>query len=207
MRLTMKPDKHTVAASKQLSWLLRHGAGEAKVTLDAEGWATIESVLHALAMSRELFDRAVDTNEKKRFEIAGDRVRACQGHSEGVSGVTTESLEQSWDKLSTFEGLVWHGTHVGAIEGIAIEGVRPISRTHVHLAQSLDATVGKRANVDFMLGVSLEALAQSGQSIWTSANGVVLVRAVSVAAIVAVEAFSKVGQTKLAWAKSLFSIR
>ena len=202
----MASDKTTVNASKKLSWLLRHGAAEAGIVLDQEGWASVAEVLRVLAMNRAQFDRAVETNEKKRFDVDGDLVRACQGHSEGVGGVTLEALEQSWEVLGDTDGIVWHGTHVDALEGIAAEGISSVSRTHVHLASTTDAKVGKRANVDILLGVSLAALRSSGQTVWRSANGVVLVRHVPAAAIVALASATKHGEKKLAWAKSLFSI-
>ncbi len=202
----MATDKTTVTASKKLSWLLRHGAAEAGIVLDHEGWASVADVLRVLAMSRALFDQAVETNEKKRFEVEGDRVRACQGHSGGVGGVSLEALEQSWEVLTDVEGLVWHGTNVNALEGIAAEGISSVARTHVHLASSTDAKVGKRANVDVLLGVSLAILRERGQTVWKSANGVVLVRHVPAVAIVAMESATKQGEKKLAWAKGLFSI-
>lgn len=202
----MKSDKETVSASKKLSWLLRHGATEAGVKLDPEGWARIDDVLRTLRMSRAMFDLAVETNEKKRFEVDGELVRACQGHSEGVGGVSLESLEKSWEVLSSTDGIVWHGTNVDALEGIAATGISSVSRTHVHLASSTDATVGKRANVDLLLGVSLQELHACGQTVWKSANGVVLTRHVPAKAIVAIKSATRHGEKELARAKKLFSI-
>lgn len=198
-------DKTVIAASKKLSWLLRHGAHEAGLAMDADGWADIAQVLRIVRVSRPLFDQAVQQNDKKRFELDGDRVRACQGHSAGV--VSLASMEESWTELARSEGLVWHGTALEAIEGIARSGIIPVSRTHVHLAESTDAKVGKRANVAVLLGVSIERMRAAGERLWSSPNGVVLARHVPVSAIVTVRAASRRGEVELARVREQLSVR
>ncbi len=188
--------KTVTQASKKLSWLLRHGAGEAGLAMDEEGFAAIADVLRVLRMPRATFELAVAQNDKKRFEVVGERVRACQGHSSGV--VSMESMEASWTELAAADGLVWHGTSVDAIDGIVKSGIVSVSRTHVHLAQSTDAKVGKRANVDVLLGVSIAAMRAAGERLWSSPNGVVLARHVPLGAIVTVEAATRRGQSELA---------
>jgi putative RNA 2'-phosphotransferase len=188
--------KAVITASKKLSWLLRHGAGEAALAMDDEGFAAIADVLRVLQMPRATFELAVAQNDKKRFEVVGERVRACQGHSSGV--VSMESMESSWTELEAVDGLVWHGTSVDAIDGIVKSGIVSVSRTHVHLAQSTDAKVGKRANVDVLLGVSIAAIRAAGERLWTSPNGVVLARHVPLGAIVTVQAATRRGRSELA---------
>jgi putative RNA 2'-phosphotransferase len=197
--------REIVEASKRLSWLLRHGAREAGVTMDGEGWARIDEVLEALLMSRSLFDAVVAQNNKKRFEVDGVRVRASQGHSATV--VDRAAIEQSWTLLEDEDGTLWHGTSVEAVPSIAREGLLPISRTHVHLARSRGSDVGKRANVDVLLAVSIRALRAMAEPMWQSANGVVLVRRVDVRAIVAAESVSRRGDRELERVRALLSLR
>jgi putative RNA 2'-phosphotransferase len=163
--------------SRRLSWLLRHGAGEVGIEMDAAGWAPIAEVLRALGMSRAAFDAAVERNDKARLEVRGARVRACQGHSLEGMPVTREALEASW---APFEGdaPVWHGTRVAAIAGIAAAGILPGARTHVHLAPAIDSVVGKRAAVDVMLEIAPDRLRARGFALFQSPNGVVLAREV-----------------------------
>jgi putative RNA 2'-phosphotransferase len=182
-------------ASKKLSWLLRHGAAEAGVAMDADGWAKIEDVLRVVRVSRALFEQAVAQNDKKRFEVDGEFVRACQGHSSGV--VSMEAMEASWTELEATDGLVWHGTSVDAIDGIATSGIVSVSRTHVHLAESPRSTVGKRANVDVLLGVSLSAMRALGERLWKSPNGVILARHVPVTAITTAQGATRRGEAAL----------
>jgi putative RNA 2'-phosphotransferase len=187
--------KAVVAASKKLSWLLRHGASDAGVAMDADGWAKIDDVLRVVRVPRAMFEQVVAQNDKKRFEVDGEFVRACQGHSSGV--VSTEAMEASWAELEASEGLVWHGTSVDAIDGIAKRGIVSVSRTHVHLAESTNSTVGKRANVDVLLGVSIAAMRSCGERLWKSPNGVILARHVPASAIVTVRSATRRGEAEL----------
>lgn len=192
--------KAVTQASKKLSWLLRHGAAEAGVAMDADGWAKIDDVLRAVRLPRAMFERAVAQNDKKRFEVDGELVRACQGHSSGM--VSNEAMEASWTELTADDGVVWHGTSVEAIDGIAKSGIVAVSRTHVHLAEATDSKVGKRASVDVLLGVSIAAMRAQGERLWKSPNGVILARHVPALAITAVKAATRRGESELTRVKA-----
>jgi putative RNA 2'-phosphotransferase len=186
----------TIRLSKRLSWLLRHGAGGAGLDMDAAGWAPVDQVLAALGISRADLEEAVRRNDKGRLQLAGDRVRACQGHSLEGMPVTRAALEASWVMLTPSRSL-WHGTSVGAVAGIAAGGLLPGRRSHVHLAADADARVGKRTRVDLLLEISPRQLAGHGLCVFRPPNGVLLVRHVPVACIVAVRAASPAGQRAL----------
>lgn len=171
--------------SHKLSALLRHGASEAGLSMDAAGWAEIGDVLRALRITRDAMMLAVEENNKARFEIRGERIRACQGHSLRGMPVTEDALEASWTRWEG-EGSVWHGTQIAAVASIVREGILPGARTHVHLAEAIDSTVGKRANVDVMLEVSPLLLRQHGIGLFVSSNGVLLARKVPPPALVGV---------------------
>src|SRR5262245_52781333 len=100
-------------ASKQLSWLLRHGAPSEGISMDAAGWVAIADVLGALRISRGQLDEVVRENNKSRLEVRGDRIRACQGHSREGMPVTEDALEASWEPHKGAASL-WHGTHTEA---------------------------------------------------------------------------------------------
>ncbi|MFO0647211.1 MAG: RNA 2'-phosphotransferase [Polyangiales bacterium] len=144
-----------------MSWLLRHGAREAKLSMDAAGWASIDDVLSIVRVPRPVLDDVVRENNKSRYELLGDRIRACQGHSLAGTPVTLEALEASWTLDARVEP-VWHGTHAGALASIAAEGLLPGERTHVHLAGETDSKVGKRAGVGVLLPHRPRALAGRG---------------------------------------------
>ncbi|HWB76314.1 MAG TPA: RNA 2'-phosphotransferase [Nannocystaceae bacterium] len=181
------PSKATIARSKELSWLLRHGARETGIAMDEAGWVAIVDVLARTGMTRDELDDAVRTNTKGRLQIDGERVRACQGHSLAGTPVTHEGLERSW-RAHDGDAPLWHGTTRDAIDGIAKAGILPIARTHVHLAPSESSLVGKRSNVAFLLAIDPPRLRAEGFGIFLAPNGVVLVREVPPRCIVGVQA-------------------
>ncbi len=175
MTMTKRPrNKHDVRRSKRLSWLLRHGAPEAGVHMDPAGWVEIRELLDFFSMSRAKLDELVCTNTKRRLQIDGTRIRCCQGHSLR-SGVSCAALEASW-QIYDGDETIWHGTSAAVLPAIAREGVLPQRRTHVHLAPSLSSVVGKRAQVDVMIGVDPKHLRSAGETLWRAPNGVILAR-------------------------------
>jgi putative RNA 2'-phosphotransferase len=189
--------------SHKLSWLLRHGADEAGLDMDAAGWASVDDVLRLARMSRAALESVVVENNKARFEVRGGRIRACQGHSVRGMPVTQDALEASWERFPG-EGPVWHGTRIAAVASIAREGILPGERTHVHLAEAVDSTVGKRANVDVMLEVSPARLASSGIGLFVSPNGVILARLVPPSAITGLRPMNDRARPKVDSLRALF---
>ena len=167
-------NKHDKRRSKRLSWLLRHGAPEAGVHMDPAGFVEIADLLNFFSMSRAKLDELVLTNNKRRLQIVGTRIRCCQGHSLR-SGVSAKALEASW-QIFNGDDTIWHGTGAAVLPAIAREGVLPQHRTHVHLAPSLSSVVGKRAQVDVMIGVDPQRLRSAGHQLWRAPNGVILAR-------------------------------
>ncbi|MCB9746371.1 MAG: RNA 2'-phosphotransferase [Alphaproteobacteria bacterium] len=179
--------------SKRLSWLLRHGAIEAGLPMDAAGFARVDDVLRIGRLSRAQLDAIIALNDKQRLELVGDRVRANQGHSLDGTPVTVEALEASW---TLWEGRepIWHGTVVEAVFGIAKGGIEPRARSHVHLASSVESKVGKRWNTPVLLGADPERVRAAGYPLYASPNGVILARFVPASAIVALQVRSKRAQ-------------
>lgn len=176
----------TVKNSKRLSWLLRHGAIESGLAMDAAGWADVEDVLVSLQMSARDLEDAVANNDKGRIERDADRLRACQGHSLAGTPVTREALEDSWVEVAQGDTL-FHGTRVDALPSIGAGGLLPGARSHVHLAAARDSKVGKRSGVSVLIRISGARLRDCGRRVFKSPNGVLLVRDVPPEAFVDVE--------------------
>lgn len=201
MATSHRPERELQALarkSKKLSWLLRHGAREMGLAMDSAGFAPIDAVLRMTGLSRAEFDEVVAENNKSRFEVRGQQVRAVQGHSLEGTPVTLDGLERSWEEV-TGDALLYHGTSVAAARAILSgEGVHSAARTHVHLAAAVDSKVGKRAGVEVLLVISPAHLRASGLRIFRAPNGVMLARAIPAAAIVDVRACNGPGGSALA---------
>lgn len=72
--------------SKYLSKHLRHQPERIGITLDENGWVTIDALMRAAAahgfpFTRAELDHVVAVNDKQRFTIDGTLIRANQGHT------------------------------------------------------------------------------------------------------------------------------
>lgn len=92
MEQTVRLSKKHVDFSKYLSFVLRHGAEEVGVHMDKQGYVAVDDILKTKKAKGYTFNdlkTVVDTNNKKRFEMAeveqeGKKVlkiRAVQGHT------------------------------------------------------------------------------------------------------------------------------
>lgn len=191
--------------SRTLSYLLRHGATEAGLSMDAAGWVEVDELLRHLRLGRGALEAAVASNTKGRLELRGERVRCCQGHSRAGVPVTLDALEASWRRYEG-EDRIFHGTFLEAVASIAKEGLRAGERTHVHLAPARESRVGKRANVHVLLGVSVARVRAEGLEVFESPNGVILARHVPASAIVALDTLRRRAETQKAQLRALFGL-
>jgi putative RNA 2'-phosphotransferase len=161
-----------IKVSKFLSLVLRHKPEEIGLTLDENGWASIEELirlanLRGTRLNRALLDQVVAENDKKRFALSEDglRIRASQGHSINIDLALAPAQPPE---------LLYHGTASRCIDSIRASGLHSANRQHVHL--SLDAPtatkVGQRHGKPVVLTVRSGEMAAAGHSFFLSANGV-----------------------------------
>ena len=158
------------ADSKFLSYVLRHNPGSIGLTLDDAGWTGIETLLAAAAghgrrLDSEALQRVIDAPGKQRFEIGNGLIRAAQGHSVRVDlGLEPERPP----------AVLYHGTVQKFLASIMAEGLKPGSRTHVHLSADPEtaATVGARRGRPVILSVDVVGMHSNGHEFCRAANGV-----------------------------------
>ena len=169
----MQPNKRTTRRSKLLALVLRHTPQAANITLDEQGWADVDALLNGLRargkrMTRLELERIVQTCDKQRYELDGDRIRARQGHSVPVI------LEYP---LTEPPPVLWHGTHPSALDAILRDGLRPMKRHAVHLSADrvTAAQVGQRRGRPVLLQVDAARLHADGGAFRVTGNQVWLV--------------------------------
>lgn len=159
-----------VKTSKRLAYVLRHRPDSIGLMLSPDGWADVDELLRALAahgmpLTRADLDLVVARNDKRRFLIDGDRIRASQGHSLEIDlGLTPLTPP---DRL-------FHGTARQTLDVIFLEGLVRGARHHVHLSadEQTALTVGARHGVPVVLAVDAAAMAAEGLLFFRSDNGV-----------------------------------
>ncbi len=179
--VSTNPDRvgDTTRRSKRLSYVLRHDPASVGVRLDEAGWVEVDVLLRALArhglpLTRAELEHVVETNDKRRFVIDGDRIRASQGHSIPVD-LGLAAMDPPAE--------LYHGTARHHLRGILAEGLRAGGRHDVHLSPDVDTArrVGRRHGVPVVLVVDSGAMARHGHEFRRSANGVWLTAAVPAA--------------------------
>jgi len=128
-----------VRVSKFMSYVLRHNPGDLKISPD--GFVQLNELISLMQkryrwLSIGYLKRIVREDEKNRFEIRGDRIRARYGHSIEVSlGYPVARVK-----------LLYHGTSPEAAEAILEKGLTPMERRKVHLSSTVEDAleVGKR---------------------------------------------------------------
>ncbi|WP_433031260.1 RNA 2'-phosphotransferase [Actinomycetospora sp. CA-053990] len=144
-----------VRLSKRLSRALRHDPGRVGLTLDAEGWASVDALCRALHVSRADVEDVVAHGSKARFELADGRIRARYGHS--LPGHVALPAADPPDEL-------FHGTSSPVVDAILRDGLLPGGRQYVHLSPDPDTalTVGARHGRPVVLVVDARAAAADG---------------------------------------------
>jgi putative RNA 2'-phosphotransferase len=168
----MLSEKETTRRSKLLSLVLRHDPAHIGIVLDERGWTDVAALLAQLAKHQQplTFEQLVyivETNAKQRFRFDDDRsrIRASQGHSVEV--------ELGYTPVAPPE-VLYHGTAVQHQADILRDGLRKMSRHHVHLSADVATarTVGRRHGRLVMFVVAAGVLHRSGHPFYQADNGV-----------------------------------
>lgn len=133
-----------VRLSKLVAYALRHAPRKFDLRLDEEGWVPVEDLLASLRRRGRWQDLDVKdlqemilSSEKKRFEMAGGKIRALYGHS-GPRRVVKEPAFPP--------KILFHGTARRFLPSIREEGLLPRGRQYVHLSVDVPTAlqVGRR---------------------------------------------------------------
>lgn len=115
-----------------MALILRHRPEKFGVHLDAEGYAHMDELLRAVRsrrpwrrVTREDIADVIRRQEKQRFELQGDRIRALYGHS-----VPQRIVYQEIEPPE----VLYHGTSPASLDRIRVEGLLPMERQYVHLS-------------------------------------------------------------------------
>jgi putative RNA 2'-phosphotransferase len=140
--------RRLIKLSKFLSLILRHQPERFALAIDEEGWASLPEVMEILSglpnfrwATRADVMHVVEegTDDKRRFEVAENRIRARYGHS-FAQPIRYEPC--------TPPAVLYHGTSRGSLAAICREGLRPMGRQYVHLSPDPETAVRVGARHD-----------------------------------------------------------
>jgi putative RNA 2'-phosphotransferase len=175
-----------VKASKRLAYVLRHGPDSIGITLSTDGWVDIDVLLRALAahgmrLERDELLAVVAGNDKRRFAVQENRIRASQGHSVDVELGYTAAMPPD---------LLYHGTASRNLTSIFAKGLVRGDRHHVHLSADVDTArkVGARHGFPVVLSVNTREMLSLGYEFFVSDNNVWLTAQVPPEFLITLEA-------------------
>lgn len=171
--------------SRKLSWLLRHGAIAEGLQVQDNGFINVQSILqhpnYKDCFNLELLQTIVGSDRKQRYtlrriENSEDyEIRANQGHT------LKEVKEEQCLKriISANEApLAVHGTYFKYWPAIKCQGLRRMSRNHVHFATSntrADNISGFRSDCQILIYLNVKKVLDSEElKLYRSDNNVIL---------------------------------
>jgi putative RNA 2'-phosphotransferase len=168
----MAAEKDLVKWSKYLSLVLRHRPEVLGITLDAQGWTDVATLLEKLhrngiSIDQNVLAQIVATNSKKRFAFSDDgtKIRASQGHSVAVDLGYQPAMPPQ---------VLYHGTGEKSLNSILKSGLQKGERHHVHLSADVETAikVGQRHGKPVVLHVAAQQMQKDGFLFFISQNGV-----------------------------------
>jgi putative RNA 2'-phosphotransferase len=158
--------------SKFLTLVLRHRPEVAGLTLDKQGWVSVDTLLQGLKEAGRPLNKGdlfniVRDSDKKRFTLNEDktRIRAAQGHTLPVDlGLTPKTPPDH----------LFHGTARQSLDSIFANGINPGKRQSVHLSSDVETaiSVGSRHGKVAVLYVDTKRMHEDGHVFTQSDNGV-----------------------------------
>ncbi|KAI0766651.1 KptA family-domain-containing protein [Trametes elegans] len=204
-----------VRMSKTLSYILRHGSQAEHLKMRPDGYVRVDELLQRPKLRELTFEGLQDivkADAKQRYSLkleanpaTGEEVwwiRANQGHS-------MKSVVMDYDPIKSVSdiptGIAVHGTNKRAWESIKEQGLKKMSRNHIHLAQGVPGTgviSGMRKSSEILIYVDVQKALDAGIKFYLSTNGVVLTEGDS-HGVLGTQFFSKVetadGQSVPGW--------
>ncbi|KAI9288471.1 putative tRNA 2'-phosphotransferase [Umbelopsis sp. AD052] len=172
-------DRQKIQLSKALSYILRHGANKEKLDMTDDGFIKVQEILNRPKLKTYTFEDikyVVDTNDKQRFNLKQDEdgcwwIRANQGHS-------LKTVKVELDLVKEPLPICVHGTYTTNWNSIATQGLKRMSRNHIHFAAGMPGEngviSGMRKSCDVFIYVDMARAMEDGIVFQLSANQVIL---------------------------------
>jgi putative RNA 2'-phosphotransferase len=138
----MACQRRLIKLSKFLALILRHQPERFALELDDKGWAALPEVMEILqGLPNFRWATRADVvvvvgegsgDDKRRFQIEGNCIRARYGHSLARPIAYEPCVPPS---------VLYHGTSLDVLESIWREGLRPMERQYVHLSPDRETAI------------------------------------------------------------------
>jgi putative RNA 2'-phosphotransferase len=173
-------DRELNSLSRMMAGTLRHFPDRFELNMDDRGWVNLFDMVDAFRDARDDFhwlrprhiQAVVESDEKGRYEVDGDMIRATYAHSVDIQ------LDLPTDNIPD---LLYYPCPPEEAESLVSGGIRPTDRRYVHLSKSYrsawEAGSG-RLDAPTILEVDVRAAEKDGIEVMHAASTVYLVEEV-----------------------------
>lgn len=164
--------------SKFLGLILRHNPSVIGISLDKQGWANVDELIEGVRNSGKevdfnIIEKIVKGDGKKVRYVFNDdktKIRAMQGHNKDLD-VDLEFVAEIPPEI------LYHGAPSDKVQLILNDGLRPMSRQHVHLSVETDtandvASRYSKFGKPTILVVDTVSMLNEGYDFYQADNGV-----------------------------------
>lgn len=160
-----------------ISGALRHFPQKLKLEMDENGWVDFNSLAGIASKkyrwaNKWLINAIVDSDEKKRYELKEEKIRARYGHSVNV---------ELNDYSESEENTLYYGTGEEEAHRMLEIGIKPVYQTFVHLSTTVEKSerVAKfRTDNPMILEVDVESARKNGFNFLKANDYIVLTKEV-----------------------------
>jgi putative RNA 2'-phosphotransferase len=165
-------DEQTERLGRFISGALRHFPDDLGLAMNQHGWVDVDVLCDAMrtrykwANKEKLFS-IIESDEKGRYEIKGNKIRARYGHSVDVD---LDYPENTLPEL-------YYGASREEVDILLEKGINPIKQRYVHLSTSVDkarevASIHTEGPV--LLAIKAEEAQKDGVSLLSATENIVL---------------------------------
>ena len=163
--------------SREMSYLLRHGAVKKKLCIDKEGFVDVCELLQTERLKNFDVDdvcHVVEDDVKQRFALRDFdgvlKVRANQGHSIQLGNLHLRKIVDPFEFSNVF-----HGTYLNALNAIEAQGLSRMRRNHIHfMTDEMDVKRGVPRNHEVDIYVDMPKAMADGFQFYVAENDVIL---------------------------------
>lgn len=165
-------DEQTERLGRFISGALRHFPDDLGLAMNQHGWVDLDVLVDAMRTrykwsNKEKLFSIIESDEKGRYEIKVNKIRARYGHSVDV--------DLDYDENTLPE--VYYGASREEVDILLEKGIRPVKQRYVHLSTSADKAreVAKIHTEDpVLLVVNAQEAQDDGVAILSATENIVL---------------------------------
>jgi putative RNA 2'-phosphotransferase len=165
-------DEQTERLGRFISGALRHFPDDLGLAMNQHGWVDLDFLVDAMRTrykwsNKEKLFSIIESDEKGRYEIKGNKIRARYGHSVDVD------LDYEENTLPE----IYYGASREEVDILLEKGIRPVKQRYVHLSTSADKAreVAKIHTEDpVLLVVNAQEAQDDGVAILSATKNIVL---------------------------------